>query len=489
MYIGIDFGTSFSEVATMYLDQPLVLLNPGEYGIPSEFYYDQELGILIGQDALDAGQGTAAKNLVSEVKMAILQKRHYVLDGKTFEPEEIIRQIYRALVQKAVQVARRRTGDASIEGVVISVPVIFGTPERYLISEAAKNCLKPSGGALPILSIIKEPVAAALSYYKTDLADQQTVLVYDLGGGTCDIALVQADANLPEYYTVVDQDALALGGRDWDARLVQHISRVVGQKAGVRVEGVAAYEEKIRRTAIAVKHDLSNPDRSRAVARVEINGTVYSTPITREMFDEMTSDLLKKTMDCLETVYYNNRHRYDIEEIVCVGGSSNMLQVEEEIRRRFPFCHVRLYEPEHAVVNGTAIYANMRRGLVQDKSYYSYGVSMFKCHDSDEEIIHNFILKGSDLPAEKSHVCSPREDNQETVRFRVYESTREEEEYPLQANDKREVGAIRLKLPPRTPHTTDLTCHIRLGADGMLYVEAQEPSGGRVDATFQVNKM
>ena len=108
MFLGIDFGTSFSQVSTMYLGQPLLLLNPGEYGIPSEFYYDRDCGILIGQDALDAGQGEAAANLVTEVKMAILSGKSFVLDGKTFSAKDIIKEIYKALIIKAVQVAKKR---------------------------------------------------------------------------------------------------------------------------------------------------------------------------------------------------------------------------------------------------------------------------------------------------------------------------------------------------------------------------------------------
>ena len=218
MFLGIDFGTSFSQPAAMDdLGQPSLLLNPGEYGIPSEFYYDRENDILIGQDALDAGQGAAAANLVSEVKMSILSGRSFILDGRTFSAKEIVGAIYRTLVLKAVQVAKKRSMKADIEGVVISVPAKFGMQERSLIADAARKCL--GSRELPVKAIIKEPVAAALAYYKTELENNKYVLVYDLGGGTCDIALVRSDSSIAEHYTVVDSDMVRLGGRNWDEEL------------------------------------------------------------------------------------------------------------------------------------------------------------------------------------------------------------------------------------------------------------------------------
>ena len=151
MYLGIDFGTSFSQMATLYLDQPLLLLHPGEYGIPSEFYYDRDCGVLVGQDASDAGQGLCAANLVSEVKMNL--SGSYTLDGRKFAAQDIIREIYRTLVTRAQQIARTKSIDENIRGVVISVPAKFDYLERKLIYDAAVSCME--GMKLPVRDIIK----------------------------------------------------------------------------------------------------------------------------------------------------------------------------------------------------------------------------------------------------------------------------------------------------------------------------------------------
>ena len=490
MYLGIDFGTSFSQISTLYLGQPLLLLNPGEYGIPSEFYYDRDCGILIGQDALDAGQGDAAACLVSEVKMAILSGKSYTLDGRTFTAREIVREIYKALVTKAVQVARKRFVDTNIEGVVISVPAKFGMQERNLIAQAAKECM--DGVKLPVAAVIKEPVAAAISYYSTNLENDRHVLVYDLGGGTCDVALVRADDSVAEHYTVVDSDMVRLGGRNWDEALIGDLTQIIEHKSGVRIRGSVGYEQKLRRAAVAVKHDLSDPARTSAIARVELNGRIFTAPVSRTVFDEITADLLRQTFDCLQDVYDRNAAACAVDEIICVGGSSNMLQVEEGLKQRFPQCRIRLYEPEHAVVNGAALFAHMpRKELVEDIASFSYGTdtNTHFGHPDNKVIVANIIKQGARLPATAEKGFCPVVDNQSSVIFNIYESEFTDESYDYHTPEKRLIGTVELELPPDSPKTLSLICRISLNADGMLAVEASEPSGKKVNAVFCIRPL
>lgn len=490
MFLGIDFGTSFSQVSTMYLGQPLLLLNPGEYGIPSEFYYDRDCGILIGQDALDAGQGEAAANLVTEVKMAILSGESFVLDGKTFSAKDIIKEIYKTLILKAVQVAKKRSINTNIEGIVISVPAKFGMQERVLISEAARECLGTT--KIPIRAIIKEPVAAAISYYNTELEDNKYILVYDLGGGTCDVALVRSDSSSAEHYTVVDSDMVRLGGRNWDEELVKYITQIIENKSGIRIKGNVGYEEKIRRTAITVKHDLSDPTKSRSIARVELNGRIYTTPISKTVFDEITAHLLRQTLDCLQDVYDKHSVSCKIDEIICVGGSSNMLQVEEGLLKRFPKCKIRLYEPEHAVVNGATIYANMPQiNVLRDVASFSYGTdsNTHYGYPDNKEIISNIIFKGSKLPVTQSKGYCPTRDGQEVVAFRIFESEYMDDEYDRTRPEKRFIGTVELKLPPNSKKDLSLRCQLSLNAEGMLEVTASEPSGKKVMSTFKLQAL
>lgn len=490
MFLGIDFGTSFSQVSTMSLGKPLLLLNPGEYGIPSAFYYDRNSGILIGQDALDAGQGEGAANLVTEVKMAILSGKSFVLDGKNFSAKDIVKEIYKTLILKAMQVAKKRSIDTNIDGIVISVPAKFIMQERGLISEAAKECLGTD--KVPVKAIIKEPVAAAISYYNTKLEDNKHILVYDLGGGTCDVALVRSDSSSEEHYLVVDSDMVRIGGRNWDEELVKYITEVIENKSGITIRGNVGYEEKIRRTAIAVKHDLSDSTKSRSIARVELNGRIYQEPITKTMFDEMTAHLLRQTLDCLQGVYDKHSLSCQIDEIICVGGSSNMLQVEEGLRKQFPSCEIRIYEPEHAVVNGATIYADMPQiNILKDVASFSYGTDTNTKYGfpDNKVIVSNIIIKNNLLPVIKHKIYTPISDSQRAIDFRIYESEYEEQEYDFSRPNKRFIGTVTLELPPNSPKELKVRCQLSLNTEGMLEVTASEPSGNKIMSTFKLQEL
>ena len=495
MFIGLDFGTSFSQSATMFLDNPKLLLEHAEYGIPSAFYYDKETGILVGQEALDAGQGIQAVNLVREVKMDIISGKTYTLDGKQFSTKDIIKEIYKSLILKAVKVAKKEPGiNPDIEGIVISVPAKFGIQERNLLKEAVEEAAKNYCSVKnPVKAIIKEPVAAAIAYYKMGLEDNKHVLVYDLGGGTCDVALVRSDSSAAEHYTVIDSDMVRIGGRLWDEELVKYITHEVEKKSGLKFsaldeEAGCGYEEKIRREAIKAKHTLSEYEKDKTTARVEINGRIYTIPITRGLFDEITQSLLFETFKCLQNIY--DRHSdIDIDEIICVGGGSNMLQVENGLLNRFPDCHIKIFEPELAVVSGAAVYANLSdKSALTDNAAFSYGTDTY-IRGTNNQIVSNIIKQGVKLPAKCDKHYTPRNKNQETVCFNIYESEITKEEFPLNNPDKRFVGNIILKLPPNSPDTLDLICQLTLNTNGMLEVSAKEPSGNKIKATFDIKSL
>ena len=483
MILGIDFGTSFSQSATMFMDQPMLLLPPGEYGVPSAFYYDSDCGILVGQDALDAGQGYNVANLRTEIKMELGQP--FQVEDRTFSPQEMVSEIYKTVIMRARQAAKTRMIDDTIERVVISVPAKFGVQQRSMRKECVENCIP--GEKIRVAEIIKEPVAAALAYFNTQIENGKCILVYDLGGGTCDIALVQADKELREYYKVIDSDMLYLGGRDWDRELSSYITKELKKKSRSKIEGNAAVEEKIRRAAVAVKHQLSDPMRSMSNARIELNSRIHTVPVSREKFDEITRPLLQRSLDCLKRMYDKYAGEYRIDEIICVGGSSNMRQVEENVSALFPSCTVRIYEPEHAVVYGAAIFAE--GAGVQDIAQFSYGV---ETHDDlvnkpNHLIIEHFIRKGDLLPASASKRFRPIRDGMRFVYFPVYETSSEERSCEKTEPDIRLIGKLQLQLPEGTGTTDVLTCSIHLNTQGLLEVVAANQRGEQVSASFELN--
>ena len=220
MFLGIDFGTTTSQASTVNFDRTFPLLKPGVYGIDSMFYYDSVQGELVGKEATDAGQGRDAVNLVKEVKMDL--DKTFTLDGKTFKSGEIVKAIYKAVIDQAREVASNNCIDPTIEGVVLSHPAKFNVQECDLIRSASAICMG-DGQKLNITGMIKEPVAAALSYYHLNpLAHGTPILVYDLGGGTCDIAIVESDANSKKRFEVIDSTMVRVGGRDWDSALIDY---------------------------------------------------------------------------------------------------------------------------------------------------------------------------------------------------------------------------------------------------------------------------
>ncbi len=299
MKLGIDFGTSFSLGATV-LDTKEILLPGGKYGIPSVFYYDNVKGVKIGEQAERFGQGNQAKNLKREIKMEL--NSTFEADGKKFSAKEIVGYILKYVKDVSLKTAKERNINEPLEGVVISVPAAFTTNEKEFIRAAAEIPANLGGPGLNVLGFIKEPVAAALTYFSTPLTDNTKILVYDLGGGTCDVAIVKADSTADEKYTVVDSAMCRIGGKDWDEKLQEYITDKLEKMSGVSVRDNPAYTEKIKRAAIDAKQEFSYSDvdglyPDEVTAAVEINGLNYSVEITKQIFNEKTHELLGKKDD------------------------------------------------------------------------------------------------------------------------------------------------------------------------------------------------
>ena len=250
-------------------------------------------GVLIGHDAEDAGQGNQAKNLKREIKMEL--NSTFVADGKRFSAKEIVGHILNYVKEISLQTAREKMINEPLEGVVISVPAAFTMNEKEFICAAAEIPENRGGPGLNVLDFIKEPVAAALTYFSTPLTNNTKILVYDLGGGTCDVAIVKADSSADEKYTVVDSAMCRIGGKDWDEKLQKYITDELEKNSGVSVRDNPAYTEKIKRAAIKAKEDFSvkrgGSYRDKVQARIEINGRIYSVEITKQTgLIEVTAD-------------------------------------------------------------------------------------------------------------------------------------------------------------------------------------------------------
>ena len=500
MFLGIDFGTTTSQASTVNFDRTFPLLKPGVYGIDSMFYYDSVQGELVGKEATDAGQGRDAVNLVKEVKMDL--DKTFTLDGKTFKSGEIVKAIYKAVIDQAREVASNNCIDPTIEGVVLSHPAKFNVQECDLIRSASAICMG-DGQKLNITGMIKEPVAAALSYYHLNpLAHGTPILVYDLGGGTCDIAIVESDANSKKRFEVIDSTMVRVGGRDWDSALIDYaVEKIEEASSGtVDIRGNAGYMEKIRRAAVDAKHTLSNSAYARM--RVEIASEPYAIMITREQFDELTVDLLEKTLNALEDLYNANPQKSgSIAEIICVGGSSNMPQVRDGIQARFPNCTVKISQPEYAIVNGAAIYSSLIGATpvqesvapspVQDFLPFSYGVRCLRTSQAQEEfVIQNILLKGTKYPANIESDKFKISGCGNSVVIEVYESECGEDIYPCNAGkNEKSIGNIIFQMPSGAKPNDKVYCTLSTNDMSEIQVKARNDKGEKVEAVFTISSM
>ncbi|MDO5132836.1 MAG: Hsp70 family protein [Eubacteriales bacterium] len=432
MKIGIDFGTSFSLPAGVINGSADTLLPNGEYGIPSVFYYDSEVGIQIGKDA-EYNAEFYPMNVRRDIKMDIrAHEDSFTADGRTFSKKEIIGHIFREITRVAQeQSERRELSSQSIDGAVISVPAAFDLRELSMIREAAQRPECAGGAGLNVLGFIREPVAAAIAYFNAPGAsDKKTILVYDLGGGTCDVAIVRADREAEAWYRVLDSKMERIGGRNWDGVLAEVIRRKLNEKIG-RDGCDADTENRIRRQAVEVKHILTT--RPSARATVSIAGKTYSCVITAEEFEEATAELLQNTMTIVKELI--RKCNAQIDYIVCVGGSSNMPQIRKSFEQQYPEIPVKVFQPEKAIAFGAAIYAEQleNKRFLRDICKYSYGARYVedyrRYHDPDRLRIWNIVYKDGELPAKGTSTSTRLRNGDHDTYIAIYESECTDEVY------------------------------------------------------------
>ncbi|MBR2775047.1 MAG: Hsp70 family protein [Selenomonadaceae bacterium] len=478
MKIGIDFGTSFSLPAGLINDDCRRLLPDKIYGVPSVFYYDKRQGIMIGGSADNRGK-YRPENVVRNVKMEISNpsKKTFNLDGKTFNKKQIVGRIINEVKKLALEeISRKQLVSREIDGAVISVPAAFTLRELNFIREAAQD-----EANLKVLGFIREPVAAAISYFNAPAAeDKKTILVYDLGGGTCDVAIVRSDKNSKEWYKVIDSDMQRIGGRDWDRLLCELIKRKCREE-NPDIEFDLKAESKILAEAIKVKHDLSRLEN--ALLTVEIEDELYDIEITRAEFEKITSELLQETMHMVDKLKSNCMTK--IDHIICVGGSSNMPQVRKAFEKNYPDIgeeNIIIFEPENSIAFGAAIYAEhlTEETFLHDICKFSYGARYVQDFDRYKDYnrlrIYNIIYKGDDLPTSGESTSQHIDDNTDTY-IAVYESECTDEIY--MPKDGTYIGEIKIQglRDSRKGDETFLT--MTIDRSGLMQLKALDKRTGK----------
>ena len=347
---GIDLGTTYSVVA--YIDEtgrPAVVRNTdGDDTTPSVVYFETADNTVVGKTAKEAA-GFRPNDVVSLIKREMGNKDYSrTFYGQELSPSGISAIILAALANSAEEETHRPVSQA-----VITVPAYFGLLEK----DATKKAGEIAG--LEVIGIVPEPVAAALAYGVTGSADGTTFLVYDLGGGTFDITLIKMTDTSVEVLSV-DGDH-KLGGADWDARLFEYLKDQTIEQAGDdSIEDDEASLQELRRLAEDTKKALTKAESKKVNHRLA-GGMATSITVTREQFEQMTSDLLEDTIRITSRMLDDAETRFpgvrtQISAFLLVGGSSKMPAVAERVRKEFSW-DPQIADPDLAVAKGAALYA------------------------------------------------------------------------------------------------------------------------------------
>ncbi|HEX3961210.1 MAG TPA: Hsp70 family protein [Trebonia sp.] len=347
---GIDLGTTYSVVA--YIDEtgrPAVVRNTdGDDTTPSVVYFETPDNFVVGKTAKEAAS-FRPDDVVSLIKREMGNQDY----TRTFYGQELSPSGISALILAALAKSTEEETHRPVKQVVITVPAYFGLLEK----DATKKAGEIAG--LDVIGIVPEPVAAALAYGVTGSADGSTFLVYDLGGGTFDITLIKMTDTAVEVLAV-DGDH-KLGGTDWDARLFEYLKdQTIEQSGDDSIEDDEESLSELRRLAEETKKALTKAESKKVNHRLA-GGMATSITVTRQQFEELTSDLLEETIKITNRMLADAETRFpgvrgQINDLLLVGGSSRMPMVAERVRKEYPW-DPKVADPDLAVAKGAALYA------------------------------------------------------------------------------------------------------------------------------------
>lgn len=525
---GIDLGTTYSCIA--YIDEygkTVVLKNSdGDSTTPSVVMVESESNIIVGTEAKRSIEVEPDKT-VQFIKRKMGKENDTVtLNGTVYHAPEISSMILKKIVNDANE-ELRQTGilseGESVKDVVITCPAYFGMNER----QATKAAGELAG--LNVLNIINEPTAAAISYGVSGSDKNETVLVYDLGGGTFDITVMNiVGSNISVVCTGGDDQ---LGGKDWDEALMSYVIERYEEENG---EDLSEDPETMAALYVDVE-TWKKALTSREKVNISVNGPAgrFREELTREKYEELTSDLLNRTKNLLDDVLATaEKQGYPmskIDKVLLVGGSSRMPQVAAMIERDY---HVTplLTDPNEAVAKGAAIYAsnekayndfvaveaaksgksveeikeeNLVTGEMDKKFALSqgsaggglkinitnvlsrtYGLSTYD--DNDKQVISNMLMINDKLPATNTQTFYTRSDNQGGADLELYESRATDRTIDLE--DRKPITVIEMKFVQRVPKGTPIEMTLALDNSGILHIIAEEQlNHSKLDTTFQLS--
>ncbi len=467
--LGIDLGTTMSAVAVVDRKGQVVTLRDeqGSLLTPSALYFSDD-SISIGASALQKMHEPEGY-FIDAFKRDIGEAHYHEQVREYWVPPEV----FAAFVLKKIAAdAAKQVGE--IGKVVITVPAYYDERRR----QATLNAGRLAG--LDVADIINEPTAAALAHYCSSITKEPAdgfrfsksrIMVYDLGGGTFDVSILETEGN--NFRTLATDGDVTLGGRDFDDQLVRFLAEEFLARYGVDPRSERQAARQLWQTAQEAKHTLSKNDR--AVAACRFAEMRLGVEVTREKFESLISHFLQRTVTtCQEVLKQANLEWKDLQDILLVGGSSRIPAVSRalaEVSGKRP--HL-VASPDEIVAHGAAIYAATQHSTflpdlkIINVNSHSLGVAGVNV-ETQEPVNKIIIRRNTPLPASAQQKFVTRRENQAAVSVNLLEGESENPRYCTR------IAECRVELEPDLPERTEVVVTIRYGTDGTISISAVIP--------------